>query len=403
MNDKLSISDISLTGKRVLMRVDFNVPLDKNLKITDDTRISSAVHTIKYVLENGGSLVLMSHLGRPKGKVDSQFSLAPCAKRLGQLLGVNVQMAPDCVGSEVEAMAKALKPGEILLLENLRFHAAEEHPTEEPNFARQLANLGDIYVDDAFGSAHRAHSSIVTVAQYFPGRAASGFLLDKEIEFLGKELSNPDRPFYAIIGGAKISSKLGVIKALLNKVDALFIGGGMAYTFFKAQGIEIADSIFEEDLIDEAKEIVLLAKQKKVKIFLPIDTVVTENFEGKSPCQVINFPDPFPLGTSGVDIGPRTIDLFSDELVKAEVVFWNGPLGVFEVPAFANGTRAIAKVVADLDATTIVGGGDSVAALQSLGYADRISHISTGGGAALEYIEYGTLPGIEALSEYQNV
>lgn len=400
MNEKLSISDLPLAGKRVLMRVDFNVPLDKDLNITDDTRISAAVHTIKYVLENNGSLVLMSHLGRPKGKVDPHLSLAPCAKRLSELLGMEVKMAPDCVGPDVEEMAKKLKPGEILLLENLRFHSAEEHPDQDLNFARQLANLGDVYVNDAFGTAHRAHSSTVTVAQYFPGKAAAGFLLDKEIEFLGEAISDPDRPFYAIIGGAKISSKLGVLKALLNKVDALFIGGGMTFTFFKAQGVEISDSIHEEDLIEEAKEILELARQKKVKLFLPVDTVVVERIEENSPTEVVDFPDPFPPETCGVDIGPRTIELFSEELSKAGLIFWNGPLGVFEVAAFAKGTQAIAKVVADLDATTIVGGGDSVAALQSLGYADRISHISTGGGAALEYIENGTLPGIEALSEY---
>lgn len=399
MNDKLSITDLSLKGKRVLVRVDFNVPLDKNQKITDDTRISFSLHTIKYILENGGSVVLMSHLGRPKGKADSALSLAPCAKRLSQLLGIDVKMAPDCVGPQVEALAKALQPGEVLLLENLRFHAAEEKPTEDPNFARQLASLGDVYVDDAFGTAHRAHASTVAVPHLFPGRAAAGFLLEKEIQFLGQELSDPDRPFYAILGGAKISSKLGVIKALLHQVDALFIGGGMTYTFFKAQGIEIGDSIYEEDLLEEAKEILSLAQQKNVQVFLPIDTVVTERMEDTSSIQVVNVPQPFPPGTGGVDIGPRTIDLYSAELAKAALIFWNGPLGVFEVPAFAQGTRAIAKRITQLDATTIVGGGDSVAALQSLGYADRVTHLSTGGGAALEYIEYGKLPGIEALSD----
>ncbi|MCB1112569.1 MAG: phosphoglycerate kinase [Chlamydiia bacterium] len=401
MTHKLSITDLDINSNTVLMRVDFNVPLDKKANITDATRIAESLRSIKYVLDKGGALILMSHLGRPKGKRVPEMSLAPCAQKLSEMLGKEVIMAPDCVGAEVEALARDLKPGQIMLLENLRFHRGEEHPDEDPNFAKQLAALGDLYVNDAFGTAHRKHASNVAITQYFPGKAAAGFLMEKEIRFLGAALLNPKRPFYAIIGGAKISSKIGVIKALLTKVDALFIGGGMAYTFLKAQGIEIGESIHEDDLIPEALGILEAAKKSNAKLFLPVDSLVAEKIEQGAPTQVAELTPGagVPQGEMGVDIGPKTIEIFSQELRNAETLFWNGPLGIFEIGSFAKGTDKIAEVVAELQGTTIVGGGDSVAALQAGGYAGRISHISTGGGASLEYIEFGELPGIEALSE----
>jgi len=380
------------------MRVDFNVPQDKEGMITDDSRIKASLPSIKYVLDNGGSLILMSHLGRPKGEPNSEFSLKPVAERLGELLGCEVMMASDCIGPEVEQTARKLKPGQILLLENLRFHDAEEKPDSDPSFAKKLASLGDVYVNDAFGTAHRAHSSTVSIAKLFPGAAAAGFLMEKEIKFLGAALLAPKHPFIAIIGGAKISSKLGVIKALLEKVDTLLIGGGMAYTFLRAQGIEIGDSIVEDDLIGEAKELLALASQKGVKLLLPEDIMITDKICESGQSRIIPTPEGIPDGMMGVDIGPKTIKAFNKALETAQTVLWNGPVGVFEIPAFSQGTHAIAKTLANLSATTIVGGGDSIAAIQEVGVADKISHISTGGGASLEFIEYGTLPGIEALS-----
>lgn len=399
MEHKLSITDLAIKDKRVLMRVDFNVPLNNRLEITDDTRISAAIHSIKYVLEKGGSLILMSHLGRPKGKINPSLSLLPCAKRLSKLIGVEVKMASDCIGNDVAKMAENLKPGEIMLLENLRFHGAEEHPDEDPSFAKKLASLGDLYVNDAFGTAHRRHASTSTITQFFPDKAAAGFLLEKEIKFLGEKVLKPKHPFYAIIGGAKISSKLGVLKALLDKVDALFIGGGMAYTFFKAQGIEIGDSLYEEDLIPQAKEIIRFAKEKHVKIHFPIDHVVVTEISESAVEKILSVSEGIPKGEMAVDIGPKTAGFFADELKNARTILWNGPLGVFEVSKFAKGTKAIAEAIIKTQAITIVGGGDSAAALQQLGYADRVTHISTGGGATLEYIEYGNLPGIDALSD----
>ncbi len=398
MHHKLSVTDLPIKGKKVLIRVDFNVPLDKSGKITDLSRIEASIPTIRYVLDNGGSVILMSHLGRPKGKPSPEFSLAPCAKALEKLLGVPVQMAPDCVGSDVDALAKVLKAGQVLLLENLRFHKGEEKPDEEPLFASQLAALGDVYVNDAFGTAHRAHASTFTVPHHFQGAAAAGLLMQKELAFFEPLLFRPKRPFYAIIGGAKISSKIGVLKALLKKVDALLIGGAMAYTFLKAQGVSIGDSLYEEEWIPTAKKIIEEAERAKVKLFLPIDNVVADKISADAISRVVTIEEGIPSGFSGVDIGPLTINLFDQELQEAKTVFWNGPLGVFEIPRFAEGTNAIAHTVASLDAMTVVGGGDSVAALYATGEADRISHLSTGGGAALELIEFGTLPGIEALS-----
>ncbi len=400
MVNKLSLQDLPLTGKKVLMRVDFNVPLDNNANITDDTRIEASLPSIRYVLDQGGSVILMSHLGRPKGKRQKEFSLVPCGKRLSDLLKKPVLLASDCIGPEVENLAKGLKPGEVLLLENLRFHAAEEEPEKDPSFAEKLARLGDFYVDDAFGTAHRAHSSIVGVTRYFPGRAAAGFLLQKEMQYLGEHMETPQRPFFAIVGGKKISTKLGVLKSLIKKADAIFLGGAMAFTFFKAQGKSIGSSLFEEDLIPKAKVVLAEAQKAGVKIWLPLDVVVVATLdEGASANRVVSLQEGIPEGLMGVDIGPQTIDLYARELKAAHSVLWNGPMGVFELPQFARGTEAIAQVLAELKATTIVGGGDSIAAVQGLGLGSKFSHLSTGGGATLEYIEYGTLPGIDALSD----
>lgn len=399
MKKKLSVTDLDLKGKKALVRVDFNVPLDKEGKITDDTRIKASLPTIEYILQQGGSVVLMSHLGRPKDKRVTELSLAPCAYRLSELLGKKVKLARDCIDKETENQAATLEPGEVLLLENLRFHRAEEHPEEDPSFAEKLSRYGDCYINDAFGTAHRKHSSTYTIAQYFPGKSAAGFLMEKEIEFLGNALLNPKRPFYAIIGGAKISTKLGVIKSLLAKADALFIGGGMAYTFYLAEGYSIGSSIYEADLVPQAKEILEEAKKGSGKLFLPEDNLIAESLDDTAETRVVDVKQGIPEGFSGVDIGPKTIKKYEEELKKAQTILWNGPLGVFEIPGFAEGTMAIARAVANSQATTIVGGGDSISAIQAAGVADKIAHISTGGGASLEYIEYGTLPGIEVLSD----
>lgn len=397
MAQKLSITDLNVRQKKVLIRVDFNVPLNSALEITDDTRIVASLPTIQHVLKQGGSVILMSHLGRPNGEAKPEFSLKPCAARLSVLLDHPVIMAPNCIGSDVERLVSNLKPGQILLLENLRFHKAEEKPEKDPSFAKSLASLGDLYVNDAFGTAHRAHSSTATITKYFPGKAAAGLLLQKEIDFIGNTLDDPKRPLQAIIGGAKISTKLGVVKSLLTKVDTLLIGGGMAFTFFKALGYSIGNSIHEDDMLDEAKTILASVKGQDYRFVLPVDIVVANAMNESAETRIIDPKAGIPDGFEGVDIGPETIRLFSSHLQKAATVIWNGPLGVFEIPKFAAGTRAIATTVAKLKATTIVGGGDSIAALQQMGLADSISHLSTGGGATLEYIEFGKLPGIEAL------
>lgn len=394
---KLSLRNLPLEGKKVLVRVDFNVPFDKDGAISDDSRIQAALPTLKYILQRGGKPIVMSHLGRPKGKKNPEFSLAPCAERLQTLLNVPVRLAPDVVGPEIEQLAQRLPANEVLMLENLRFYPAEEDPKQDPNFAAQLAKLGELYVNDAFGAAHRAHASIVDLAKAFPEKAAAGFLLEKEISFLGEALLHPKKPLFALIGGAKISTKVGVLKALLNKVDALLIGGGMAYTFFRAKGWSIGKSIVEEDLIPVAQEILAEAERRKIPLLLPVDTVITNKLPD-GEVRVVDSSQGIPDGFEGVDIGPKTIELFSKKLREAATILWNGPLGVFEVPAFAKGTYAIADLMAHLEAVTIVGGGDSVAALQESGLTDQISHVSTGGGASLEYIEQGNLPGIEALS-----
>lgn len=392
---KLSIQDLPVKNKKVLIRVDFNVPLNKDGTISDDTRIKEALPTIQYVLKEGGSVILMSHLGRPKGKKTAEFSLAPCAKALSKLLHTPVQLATDSIGPDVEKMAKNLKPGEILLLENLRFHEAEEEPEKDPSFAKHLSTLGDIYVNDAFGTAHRAHSSTATIAKYFPNKAAAGFLMQKEISFLGSILTNPKRPFYAILGGAKVSTKMGVIKALLKKVDGLFLGGGMAYTFFKAQGISIGGSIHEDEFLDDAKKFL----HDKDKLHLPVDVVIADAFKEEAHSKTISIKEGIPSGWQGMDVGPLTLKEWEKKLQDAKTVFWNGPLGVFEFPKFAKGTDEMAKFLSKLSATTIVGGGDSVAAINKLRLASKFSHVSTGGGASLEFIENGHLPGIDALSD----
>lgn len=397
-SSKLSLKNLDVKGKKVLMRVDFNVPLDSNNHITDDSRIKETLPSIQYVLDHGGSLILMSHLGRPKGSPNPKYSLAPCAKRLSELLGKPVTLAPNCVGEDVDKLVRNLKPGQILMLENMRFHKGEEKPFEDPVLAKLLADYGDVYVNDAFGSAHRHHTSTAELARYFPGKAATGFLMEKEMQFFSKILSNPKRPFYAIIGGAKISSKIGTLKALLKKVDGLLIGGGMAYTFFKAQGISIGDSIHEDDFLEETREILSTAKTSKVKLLLPQDNVIADKLSADANIKVIDSAKGIPKGFQGVDIGPKTIQQYIETISVGATIFWNGPMGVFEIPEFATGTNAIAHALAKLKATTIVGGGESVAAVKAAGVADSLTHISSGGGASLQYIEHGTLPGIETLS-----
>lgn len=402
MSKKMSIQDLNVKGNKVLMRVDFNVPLDKQGRITDDSRIKAALPSIRYVLDQGGALILMSHLGRPKNKKVPELSLAPCAKRLSELLGVPVIMAPDCVDQEVESLVRNLQPGQVLLLENLRFHKGEEHPEEDEAFVKNLAKLGTVYVNDAFGTAHRYHASTAAIAKYFPEKAAAGFLMEKEMTFLNELLKNPKKPFHALIGGAKISTKMGVIQALVPKIDALYIGGAMAYTFFKALNIPIGNSLYEEDFVQKAQDIMEACKAKGLPLYLPLDIVVTQKVEAGAPSKVVDVTSPLggiPNEWEGVDIGPKTIDYFVKHLKEAKTIFWNGPVGVFEVPEFAQGTFEIAKALSQLKALTIVGGGDSVAALQTLGLSEKMTHISTGGGASLEYLELGTLPGIEALSD----
>lgn len=398
MPDKLSIQDLNLKGKRVLIRVDFNVPLE-NGRITDDTRIRASLPTIQYTLEQGGIPVLMSHMGRPNGQADPHLSLAPCAKRLAELLKRPVKMAPDCCGSEVEKIVNELKAGDLLLLENLRFHVGEENPEKEPSFVSALAKLGDVYIDDAFGCAHRAHASIVEITDFFSGRSAAGFLLQKEITYLGSTLLNPKRPFYAVLGGSKISTKFRVIESLMQKAEVLLVGGAMANTFLKSEEMEIGDSLYERDFIPVARELLDISIQPYCRIMLPIDLVVANEINPNAEIKVVSIKEGVPKDYKSVDIGPQTIQRYSAELQKAATVFWNGPLGIFECQPFAKGTNAIAETIANLtSAVTVVGGGDSLAAIEQAGLSHRITHLSTGGGASLEFVEFGTLPGIEALS-----
>lgn len=387
--NKKTVRDLDVKNKRVLVRVDFNVPLDEKQQITDDTRIVAALPTIRYLLEQGAAVILMSHLGRPKGQPKPEFSLATVAKRLSELLGRPVRMAQDCVGPAVQQAVADLKPGEVLLLENLRFHA--EETKNDPAFARQLASLADLYVNDAFGTAHRAHASTEGVARDLP--SAAGFLLEKELDFLGKAVQSPARPFVAILGGAKISDKIGVIDNLLGKVDKLLIGGGMANTFLKAQGYDVAESLVEDNSLDSARA---LMQQGKDKLVLPVDIVVADSFANDAQKRVVEV-DAVPAGWRILDIGPETVKTFREILNRAKTVVWNGPMGVFEFPEFAQGTFALAQTLADLQATTIIGGGDSAAAVEQSGLADKMTHISTGGGASLEFLEGKILPGVAAL------
>jgi len=394
---KMTIDDIAVAGKRVLVRVDFNVPLEKG-KITDDTRIVETLPTIRKLLAGKGRLILMSHLGRPKGGPSLEFSLQPVAVRLGELLGVSVKFASDCIGGEVEAMAEGLKDGEVLLLENLRFHKEEEKNDE--TFARSLAKLGDVYVNDAFGSAHRAHASTEGVTRFLKP-AVAGYLMQKELAYLGGALENPARPFVAVLGGSKISGKIDVIQNLLGKVDALLIGGGMAFTFYKAEGLEIGSSLLEEDKVALAADLKKQAQVKKTKMLLPVDCVVADRFAVDAERKVVR-EDEIPGDWMALDIGPDTVKIFRDEILKAKTVVWNGPMGVFEMEPFAAGTNAVAQALADATksgATTIIGGGDSAAAIAKAGLKNAVSHVSTGGGASLEFLEGKILPGVAALTD----
>lgn len=393
---KKTVKDIALQGKKVLMRADFNVPLNDALEITDDTRIQAALPTIQYILDQGAALILMSHLGRPKNEPDPKYSLAPVAKALAKVLSRDVIFNDDgeVVGQVTKDAAAALQPGQVLLLQNTRFRPEEKK--NEAGFAKELASLGDVFVDDAFGSCHRAHASTAGVADYLP--AVSGFLIQKELEFIGGALDDPKHPFVAILGGAKVSDKIGVITNLLQKVDALIIGGGMAYTFYKAQGYEIGTSLLETDKVELAAGLLKEAEAKDVKLYLPVDNVVAPEFDAKATPTVVP-SDAMPKDQMGMDIGPKTRALYADVIKSAKTVIWNGPMGVFEFDAFAEGTKAVAQAMVDSDATTIIGGGDSAAAVKQMGYADKISHISTGGGASLEFMEGKVLPGIDVLED----
>ena len=389
---KKTIKDIDLKGKKVLVRCDFNVPMDEDKNITDNARIVAALPTIKYLLENECKVILCSHLGRPKGEFKPEFSLKPVAKELSKLLGQEVIMAEDVIGEDANKKANNLQSGEVLLLENVRFH--REETDNEPEFAKKLASLADIYVNDAFGAAHRAHASTAGVADYLP--AVSGFLIEKELKVLGDAVNNPQRPFVAILGGAKVSDKIGVIDSLLDKVDTLMIGGGMAYTFFKAQGYNVGNSLCEVEKVDLALEAMGKAKQKGVKLLLPVDTKIGKEFKPDTESKTVAWTE-IPDGWEGFDIGEKTIEMFKEELQSAKTVIWNGPLGLFEFDQFAIGTNAIAETLAKLNATTIIGGGDSAAAVKKAKLEDKMTHISTGGGASLEFLEGKKLPGIECL------
>ena len=388
---KMTVRDVSLEGKRVLMRVDFNVPMANGI-VTDDKRIKAALPTIQYVLDQGASLILMSHLGRPKGTgFEPSFSLKPAAEALATLLGKPVQMAPDCVGPEAEAIAKALKPGDVLMLENTRFHRGEEK--NDLGLARQMAALGDVYVNDAFGSAHRAHASTEGVARFLP--AVSGFLMERELEYLGRATDDPAHPYVAILGGAKVSEKIAVIENLLTRCDTLIIGGGMANTFLAAKGSNMQDSLVEAGSVNIAKAIMAKAGDR---LMLPVDAVAADKFDAEAASQVVDL-DNLPAGWRVLDIGPRSIARFSEVLKRARLVVWNGPMGVFELPAFAEGTFAIARLLATTGATTVIGGGDSASAVKRAGVAGQMTHVSTGGGASLEYLEGRVLPGVAALND----
>ncbi len=391
---KKSLKDIVVNGKKVFVRVDYNVPMDDQGNITEDTRIRATLPTLEYLLSQNAAVIIACHLGRPKGERVAKYSVAPVAKRLASLIGREVLFASDCVGPEAEAMAKDLKPGQILMLENLRYHKAEEK--NDPEFSRQLASLAEVAVNDAFGVSHRAHASVEGITKYIP--AVAGFLMEKEILFVGQTVANPVRPFVAIIGGAKVSDKIGVIENLLTKVDTLIIGGGMANTFLAAQGYNTGKSLVEADKLDLAKSLIATAKEKGVNLLLPCDVVIADKFAADAAHKVVGV-DAIDSEWMALDIGPKTAEAYAKALETAKTVVWNGPMGVFEMDAFANGTETVAKAVAASDSTSIVGGGDSIAALEKVGLASKITHISTGGGASLEFLEGKVLPGIAALAD----
>ena len=392
--NKKTIEDVQVKGKKVLVRCDFNVPLDADKNITDETRINAALPTIKYLLDNGAAVILCSHLGRPKGEFNMKYSLAPVAKCLSEKLGFEVKLAKDVIGPDAKKLAAEVKPGEAVLLENVRFHAEEEK--NDPAFAKELASMAELYVSDAFGTVHRAHASTAGVADYLP--AVAGYLIGKELNFLGNAVESPARPFVAILGGAKVKDKIGVITNLLEKVDTLIIGGGMAYTFSKAMGGEIGNSLLDAERIDLAKEMMETAKAKGVQFLLPVDTVIANDFDNPTEIKTVE-AGKIPEGWQGLDIGPKTVELFSKAIKEAKTVVWNGPMGVFEKPEFAKGTLAIATAMAESDAITIIGGGDSAAAVTQMGLAPKMSHISTGGGASLEFLEGKVLPGVACLMD----
>jgi phosphoglycerate kinase len=392
--NKLSIDELNIRGKRVFIRVDFNVPFDDNLRITDDSRIRSTLPTINYAIDEGAKVILASHLGRPKGKPDPRYSLAPVAKRLQRLLDKDVVFAPDCIGSQVEGLVGKMKEGDVLLLENLRFHSEEEK--NDAHFAENLAKLADFYINDAFGAAHRAHASTVGVPRFLP--AAAGFLMRKEIEYLKGVVNNPVRPFVAVLGGAKVSGKIGVLEHLETKVDKVLVGGGMAFTFIKAMGYEVGDSLVENDMLETAQRIRKKLRTAGIKFYLPVDCVIAQNLEPGAETKIIPTLE-IPKGWRALDIGPATVKLFSEALANAKTILWNGPMGIFEVDAFSRGTFAIAHAVADAYALTIVGGGDTDLAVHRAGVSDALSFISTGGGASLQLLEGKELPGIAALTE----
>ena len=392
---KKTIEDVQVNGKKVLVRCDFNVPLDGDGNITDDTRIRAALPTIKYLLEHNAAVILCSHMGRPKGEFNMKYSLKPVAARLSELLGKEVPLAADVIGESAKSMAAALKPGDAMLIENVRFHKEEEK--NDPAFAKELASMAEMYVNDAFGTAHRAHASTEGVT-HFLTPCVAGFLIGKELSVMGAALENPTRPFLAILGGAKVSDKIGVIKNLLDKVDVLLIGGGMSYTFQKALGGHVGKSLLEEDKVELAKELMALAKEKGVKMLLPVDNEAGDSFSNDALRITVHSTE-IPDGFEGLDIGPVTQQMFADEIHKAKTIIWNGPVGVSEFPNFAHGTEAVAKAMAETDAVTLIGGGDSAAAVERLGYADKMTHISTGGGASLEFLEGKELPGVAALDD----
>ena len=392
---KKSIQDISVKGKRCLVRVDFNVPQDSEGNVTDDTRIVGALPTIKYLVANGAKTILCSHLGRPKGQFNAKYTLAPVAVALEKLLGQKVIFVDDVVGEKVEKAVAELKEGEVMLLENTRFYKEEE--ADDKEFCKKLAKLADVFVNDAFGTAHRAHASTTGVAE-FVKESVSGFLIKKELDVMGKALTNPDRPLVAVLGGAKVGDKIGVIRNLLEKADVVIVGGGMAYTFQKAKGYEVGTSLCEDGCIELAKELMQQAKEKNVQLLLPVDNVVAAEFSNDAVRKVVD-SDKIPADMMGMDIGPKTIELFCNAIKTAKTVVWNGPMGVFEMSNFANGTKQVAKAIAETDCVSIIGGGDSAAAIKQLGFADKVTHVSTGGGASLEFLEGKVLPGIDCLDD----